>query len=184
MKTKDEILKQQLEGLFKTHFKPLSYFAFKYVNDLDSAKEIVHNVFLKIWESRDNFDWAKPAKSYLFTSVYNRSLNFIRDRKKNLSYENSGALENLSADPSYSTNIEVSELEDKIKSAINRLPVKCRQIFHLSRFENKKYSEIAETLGISVKTVETQMSKALLILRRELKEYLMILIIIFMNLKN
>ncbi len=79
-------------------------------------------------------------------------------------------------------NLETAELEEKIRKALLKLPEKCREVFELSRFEGKKYTEIATQLNISVKTVETQMSKALHILKTELKDYLAIML--FLLLKN
>jgi RNA polymerase sigma-70 factor, ECF subfamily len=176
------ILKKKFEALFREHFTGMCYFARKYTGDLDSAREIVHTVFIRVWENRSEFDWDKPVKSYLFTSVYNRSMNFIRDNRKFLHHEDA-SLQTLVVDESaYSDQLETAELEERIRKALLKLPEKCREIFELSRFEGKKYSEIAAQLNISVKTVETQMSKALLILKTELKDYLAI--ILFLLLKN
>jgi RNA polymerase sigma-70 factor (ECF subfamily) len=182
LSSQDDILKKKFEGLFREHFTGLCYFARKYTGDLDSAREIVHTVFIKVWENRSEFDWNKPVKSYLFTSVYNRSMNYIRDNKKFLNHEDA-SLQNLVADESaYSDHLETAELEEKIRMSLLKLPEKCREVFELSRFEGKKYSEIAIQLNISVKTVETQMSKALQILKVELKDYLALML--FILLKN
>jgi RNA polymerase sigma-70 factor (ECF subfamily) len=82
---------------------------------------------------------------------------------------------------SYTDTIEVAELESKIKSAIQKLPEKCREVFEMNRFEGKKYAEIAEQLNISVKTVEAQMSKALKIMKEELKDYIYLLILFLLK---
>ena len=168
---------KKYEEIFRTYFSSLCYFAQKYIQDLDSSKEIVHKIFVAIWEKRDEFDFDKSAKSYLFTSVYNRCMNFIRDQKKFVSAEiidsdtfNDGNIVN-------SDHLEAAELESHIWKAINTLPEKCKEIFMLNRFEGKKYGEIADSLGISLKTVETQMSKALRVLRDNLKDYIQILLI-------
>ncbi len=168
--------------MFRTYFSSLSYFAQKYISDLDTCKEIVHNVFINIWEKREEFDFEKPAKSYLFTSVYNRCMNFIRDNKKFKTDVELEEINNISDLSQHSETIEAAELESKIWKVINSLPEKCREVFVLNRFEDKKYSEIAEHLNISVKTVETQMSKALKTLREHLKDYLHLLL--FILLKN
>jgi RNA polymerase sigma-70 factor (ECF subfamily) len=97
----------------------------KYTGDLDASKEIVHSVFIRIWESRTEFDWDKPAKSYLFTSVYNRSLNYIRDNKR-LIRQDEAARHNLVVDDAVYTNeLETAELESRIKVALQHLPEKC-----------------------------------------------------------
>jgi RNA polymerase sigma-70 factor, ECF subfamily len=175
------ILKHKFEVLFREHFTGLCYFARKYTGDLDSAREIVHTVFIRIWENRSEFDWDRPAKSYLFTSVYNRSMNLIRNNKKFLSHETASDQKLVVDEAVYSDNLETAELEGRIKLALQRLPGKCREIFELSRFEGKKYTEIASDLNISVKTVETQMSKALYILREELRDYLTVLVVLLLK---
>jgi RNA polymerase sigma-70 factor (ECF subfamily) len=177
----DHILKQKFERLFREHFTGLCYFAQKYLGDLDSSKEIVHNVFIKVWEGRNEFDWEKPAKSYLFTSVYNRSMNFIRDNKKFVDNEGIHTSDSPNEPGEFHDIMEVSELEGKINKAIDKLPEKCREVFKLNRFEGKKYAEIAEKLNISVKTVETQMSKALKVLKEDLKDYIYLFLLFILK---
>jgi RNA polymerase sigma-70 factor (ECF subfamily) len=169
--TLEDKVSKKYEEMFRTYFSSLCYFAQKYIQDLDASKEIVHKIFVAIWENRASFDFDKPAKSYLFTSVYNRCMNYIRDRKKFTTTENLETQDISEGGALNSDHLETAELESKIWKAINSLPEKCKEVFILNRFEGKKYGEIAEFLGISVKTVETQMSKALKVLRDNLKDY-------------
>ena len=162
----------EFERLFKEYFKSLMAFSRRILGDEDDAREVVHQVFIKLWEMRNDLDLSTSLKSYLFTSVHNRSLNVIRDRKKFSSEEvpeNPGEWD-------VSAQIEAMELEEKIREAIDGLPEKCREIFELNRFHGLRYNEIAVQLEISVKTVENQMSKALRILRNQLAKYLTILL--------
>lgn len=170
----------KFEELFRTYFTSLCYFAQKYIPDLDSSKEIVHNIFISIWEKREEFDFEKPAKSYLFTAVYNRCMNYIRDQKKFIDSESSEVM--LEKESINDDHLEAAELESRIWNVIDDLPEKCREVFILNRFEGKKYAEIADQLKISVKTVEAQMSKALRVLRDNLKDY--IHLILFILIKN
>jgi RNA polymerase sigma-70 factor (ECF subfamily) len=170
------------EELFRNHFAALCYFARKYIPDHDASKEIVHTVFVNIWEKREEFDFEKSAKSYLFTSVYNRCMNYIRDQKKFVAQDDPSIIKDGAETGVINDHLEAAELESRIWKIINSLPEKCREIFILNRFEGKKYAEIAENLNISVKTVETQMSKALKTLRDHLKDY--IHLILFIILKN
>jgi RNA polymerase sigma-70 factor (ECF subfamily) len=164
--------KSSFEKLFKTLFPSLSHFARKYVPDNDTAKEITHDVFLNLWEKRENIDSSTSLKSYLFTSVYNRCMNYIRDHRKfNRDEQIFNILEQEEQSVPYD-HLEEQELESKIIDSLNSLPPRCREIFMLNRFEGINYAEIAEKLDISVKTVETQMSKALRILREKLIDYL------------
>lgn len=171
--------KKLFEQLFRQHFNDLCNFARSYVHDDDTAKEITQNVFINLWQNKKNIDSAKSVKSYLFTSVRNRCLNHIRDNKKFRS--NILDVEISDYDTAYESDaLSVSELETKISSALDKLPERCKQVFMLNRFEDLKYKEVAEKLGISVKTVEVQMSKALKILREELKDYIYILILLYL----
>ncbi|MCK4663424.1 MAG: RNA polymerase sigma-70 factor [Bacteroidales bacterium] len=169
---------KSFEELFRLYFTPLTYFAKKYINDIETAKEIVHDVFINLWEKRDTIDLNKPVKSYLFTSVNNKCINYIRDNKK--FNHNIIELDNINNDSNWESSDKLveCELEDKINTTINSLPEKCRQIFIMNRFDNLKYKEIANKLGISIKTVEAQMSKALKVLRENLIDYITIIILI------
>lgn len=160
------------ETLFREYFTPLISFARKILGDEDDAREVVHKVFINLWEKREEIDLSTSLKSYLFTSVHNRSLNVIRDRKKFSAEE----VPDSAGEWDVSAQIESMELEEKINEALEALPEKCRQIFELNRFDGLKYSEIAAKLEISVKTVENQMSKALKILREKLMKYMTLLL--------
>ena len=168
-----------LESLFREHFTGLCQFAIGYIRDDEAAKEIVQDAFVNLWEKRHTIDLSKPVKSYLSTSVRNKCLNYLRDHKK----FSSGllALENLSNDAMFDQPDQLveSDLRGQIILAIDELPKKCREIFKMSRYHNLKYQQIADHLQISVKTVETQISKALQHMRLRLAEYLPILI--FLN---
>ncbi|MEI6172170.1 MAG: RNA polymerase sigma-70 factor [Bacteroidota bacterium] len=158
--------------LFRSHFKGLCVFAVGYVKDEEAAKEIVQDTFVSLWEKRLTIDLSRPVKSYLSTSVRNKCLNYLRDHKKFSRdlLENENLLDEMTVDQP-DTMVE-SELRDRIARAMDELPEKCREIFHMSRHRNMKYLEIADKLQISVKTVETQMSKALQHMRIRLSEYL------------
>ena len=131
--------KESFEKLFRDYFKPLVAFANKYVSDVDTAKDIVHDVFIKLWEKKFLMDLNKSPKSYLYTSVNNRSLNFIRDNKKyiqnKVSYENI----DVGGNSDFSDNITSNEIELKINQTLDKLPKKCRRVFIMSRYEDLKY---------------------------------------------
>ena len=147
----------------------------KYTRDLDEAKDIVHGVFILTWEKYDSLPSDTNYRSYLYTSVRNRCLNHLRDKRKNVSLDSAADFET-----SEIAGIETNELQLKIEQGINTLPEKCREVFELNRFEGLKYAQIADKLGISVKTVEGQMSKALSVLRVHLGDFLPFLIILWM----
>ena len=167
--------KASFEALFRNHFAGLCFFAHKYVKDFEAAKEIVQDAFLSLWEKRETIDMDRPVKSYLTMIIHNKCTNYLRDNRK--FDQNILNLENLSELPEYedSDSMVEEELKEKIDSAIEELPEKCKQVFVMNRYENLKYQEIADKLQISVKTVETQMSKALQHMRIRLAEYLSVI---------
>jgi len=175
-----ELDQGSFEKLFREYFPTLMAFAKKILVEEDDAREVVQQVFITIWEKRQEIDLSVSLKSYLFTSVHNRSLNMIRDRKKFSGAE----VPDVPGKWDVSNVIESMELEEKIMEVIGTLPEKCREVFELSRFDGLKYNEIADKLDISVKTVENQMSKALKILREKLLKYMSILLWLIMQTLN
>ena len=136
---------------------------------------------MKLWEKRDELDTNKSIKSYLYTITYNRSLNYLRDNKKFNKTE--GITESLERSENWdaSNQLIADEIQLKINKTLDNLPEKCSRIFKMSRYEELKYKEIADKLNISVKTVESQMTKALKALRENLAEYLSILLWILIS---
>lgn len=171
----EKINAQVFERLFKQYFLALVSFARKYTRDLDDAKDIVHQVFTNLWEKRDNLHLNSSLRSYLYTAVYYRSLNYIRDRKKMIREDLPDSIESMNQYINYPDFLEQEELRTEIYKALQELPDGCKKIFIASRFEGKKYQEIASEQNISIKTVESQMSKALRILRKKLSDYLVLL---------
>jgi len=165
------------ESLFKQYFEPLCAFAKSYVYDLEASKDIVQKAFINLWNNKEKIDSDKPVKSYIYTSVRNLCLNYIRDNKKFKSQilDFDTVDENLFT--AESDALEVDELQIKIDNAISALPDKSRQIFEMSRFEDLKYRQIAEKLGISVKSVEAHMTKALKALKVDLEAYIVTVIV-------
>lgn len=162
--------KKSFELLFRKYYAPLCVYARGYIKDEDDCEELVQGFFFKLWENKSKIDINSSVNSYLYSSIRNRCLNFIKHQKIRDEYQsnmqNSERIDNYNS----SNFIEV-DLIDKINKCIESLPNRRREIFILSREHGLKYKEIAEKLEISVKTVETQMGHALKDLRDKLKEY-------------
>ncbi|MEZ5017293.1 MAG: RNA polymerase sigma-70 factor [Flavipsychrobacter sp.] len=171
------------EQIFKDNFKDLHGYACSILKDSDDAEEIVQNVFFKLWEKREKIPTLNSVPAYLYRSVHNECLNSIKHNKVKADYQ-SHSLHVASNDTNTSDNTTTKELEHRIHDAINSLPEQCRTIFQLSRFEELKYREIADKLGLSVKTVENQMGKALKVMRTKLADFLPSLILVLLNLLN
>lgn len=163
---------QGFEQIFKTHYKALFAYAGVLLRDEETAEEIVQNMFMKLWEKRALITQQTSVKAYLYKSVHNDCLNFIKHQATKLKYQNYAIHTMDMLNEPASARVELSELELKIRTVLNDLPEQCRTIFQLSRFEELKYREIADQLGLSIKTVENQMSKALKILRLKLVDFI------------
>jgi RNA polymerase sigma-70 factor (ECF subfamily) len=170
------------EAIYLDHFVPLHRYAATIVNDQVIAEEMVHQVFWKLLERKEDIQIQISLKAYLYRSVHYECLNHLKHEKVKQTYTSDAKrqIEDTSSD--LLDRVQYKELERQIKLAINELPEQCRTIFQLSRFEDLKYAEIASQLGLSVKTIETQMSRALKKLRIQLSEYLPLVIWMLMNL--
>jgi RNA polymerase sigma-70 factor, ECF subfamily len=160
------------ERVFKTHFKGLHGYACSILKDEIVAEEIVQNVFFKIWERSDNLSINGSLTAYLYRAVNNESLNYLKHQKVKVAHGLFVAQRNEGSVESASGKLQLKELETRLQSALRDLPEQCRIIFQLSRFEELRYREIADQLGLSIKTVENQMGKALKILREKLSDLL------------
>jgi len=157
--------------IFREHYSWLVLSATRLLGDRSLAEEVVQDVMLELWRRRESLAVDSSPQAYLFQSTRNRSLNHIRHERVERMGEPYAAREQAVDAPAQSYVVE-EEIQIALKKAIATLPQRCREVFELSRVHNLKYSEIAQTLGISVKTVEAQMGKALRILREELRPWL------------
>lgn len=160
------------EKVFKQYFKSLQNYAYTILKDLDVAEEMVQNVFLKIWEKREKLPTDAVVSSYLYKSVYHESLNYLRHEKVKISHQQQTLYSMKEETDNASDRIKLKQLEEHLQKALNDLPQQCRTIFQMSRFDELRYREIADELGISIKTVENHMGKALRLLRLKLVEFL------------
>jgi RNA polymerase sigma-70 factor (ECF subfamily) len=157
-----------VEKYFQTCFEGLYRYAHSLLKNNDDARDAVQAVFVKLWEKRATIDEQQSVQAYLYTSVYHYCLNAKRNEKVRTAYIQS----NLT--PQYQVNDPLISRENinLITAALESLPPQCKLIFFKSRFEKKKYAEIATEMNLSVKTVEVQIGKALKILREKLSEVL------------
>jgi RNA polymerase sigma-70 factor, ECF subfamily len=160
----------QFESLFRSSYSSLVRYAKTLIKDHDTSEEIVQDLFFRLWKDRERLNIESSLNGYLYRSVHNRCLHYI---KHNIVVERH-AEEMSYREPELQENpaeiLQYKELQAKIARILERLPERCRQIFYMSRFEGLKYSEIAEKLSVSVKTVESNMGKALKEFRKELTE--------------
>lgn len=177
---------KDLENFFKENFKSMcAYCQMKFNFDIDLSKEMVQTGFIKLWESRNQLTANLSLKSYLYQIITNNCLDTIRHEGVKTRYEMH--VKQASSHPAFntiSTLADLDELRSTIDKAVYSLPAQMRTIFELSRYEGMKYVQIAEFLNISIKTVETQMSRALVKLRQKLADRLIIFFFIVFACKN
>lgn len=166
-------------SLFREYYVSLCSYSRRYVGRKDIAEEIVSGTFLKIWETRSTLQINTSVKAYLFQAVCNNSLNYLRKLKKEQTlyeYFQETSSENIGfaviAEEIEEQSLTMESINEKIEEAVSQLPGQQQKAFRLKRFEGKKTKEVAEIMGLSVKTIEMHLSKATLNLRKNLKDYL------------
>jgi RNA polymerase sigma-70 factor (ECF subfamily) len=149
------------EILFKRYYKELCYFSVKYVNNMAISEEIVSGMMSGLWEKRRQLDIKQSFKGYLYISIKNASLNYLKSQYARQQFLSEGEIPAVQAADHSSDSIEYQQLEEIIKNGIEALPPRCRIIFTLSRQAGMSYEEISSELGLSKKTVKAQMGIAL-----------------------
>ncbi|MFV0591705.1 MAG: RNA polymerase sigma-70 factor [Draconibacterium sp.] len=169
---------QEFELIFADNYERIVGFCIQFIPDREEAKNIAQQAFIKLWLNREDVNTCNGICAFLFTAARSECLNFLRHQKYKQQYQdqqikekerqlNQEILESFQFE-----RLEFIELEEMINTALQKLPERCRQVFEKSRFEGKKNREIAEELDIALKSVESNITRAIKILRSELKEVL------------
>jgi RNA polymerase sigma-70 factor (ECF subfamily) len=159
------------EALFHTYYRGLFGYARNLIRSEEVAEEVVQDVFYNVWKNRESLRITRSWQSYLYRSVYNNSMMYLRKTRREYAMEEGNFPEPEGTSPDPSQEIQFREMSDLVSLTIEEMPERTREIFLLNRQEGMKYREIAERLSISVKTVEANMGKALRTLRESLEKY-------------
>jgi len=156
------------KAIYDLYYFPLHKYALTFLHDSELAQELVHEAFLIIWDRREMLNEDFNVKAYLYKSIHNQALNYIRHNKVVANYFAETILTN-----NHKTKISLPEpfVKKAISDAIDKLPKRLKQIFILSRIEGFKHKEISKKLAISEKTVEVHIRNARIILRKKLKSF-------------
>lgn len=160
------------EAAFREHYAGLCDYVDSYVRSPEVAHDLVQDLFVNLWDRCDAGDAPPLNAAYLYTSARNRALKHLRHRRVVSAWAESSAHETLRTGDEADHDVRTREVEQAIHVAIDKLPERCREVFLLSRQQHLSYAAIADALGISIKTVETQMWRALKSLRTSLAPYL------------
>ena len=165
--------------LFSEYYVPLCIYASRFTRDKPSAEEIVHETFVKLWEHREHIGINESVSGYLYKSVQNNALNYLKRLQIKNKYDEAYFQNLKNAEEFFTISQETGqsvllakELESKIIDAVEALPDQCKEIFKLSRYAGLKNQEIADKKKITINTVQKQISIALEKLRKELSSYL------------
>lgn len=161
---------RQFESLFRSSYVSLVRYARTLVKDQDAAEEIVQDLFYRLWRNKEKLEIESSLNGYLYRAVHNLCLHYIDHNLVVERYAREMAFRTEESPESPADIVSYRELQAKIARILERLPEKCGKIFCMSRFEGLKYSEIAERLSVSVKTVEANMGRALKEFRKALAE--------------
>ncbi len=165
------------DEIYTSFLHKVQFYANSYLHDNEAAKNVTQEVFVYIWENRDIIDFERDPLPYILVLTRNRCLNFLRRNKVERRFQEFSKSKDKES-LNYLTLLESSErlyskdVENILNSAMSKMSESVRATFYLNRFENMKYKEIAEKLGVSVKTVEFRIMSALKILRIKFKDYL------------
>ena len=162
---------EAFEALFRAFCQPLIDFACRYVRDTAVAEGLVQDVFVAIWSNRSQLNPALNVKSYLYTAVKNQALKHLRHLDVERRSEGEVAL-TFPRQKTPEDERRAEEIATAVHQAVDALPEKTRMVFSMNRFDHLTYAEIAQIQGISIKTVETQMGRALKFLRDRLADLL------------
>ncbi|MFT4565617.1 MAG: RNA polymerase sigma-70 factor (ECF subfamily) [Saprospiraceae bacterium] len=157
--------------LFDRFFDYLCSIVYRVIHDYEASRDVVQDLFFDLWKKRESIKIKTALRPYLRRAAVNRGLNYLKKQKMVFSQDENAAIDLPADEVSGQLHLEHEELEQRIFSAIDGLPPKCKIIFSMSRFESMSYQEIATNLGISIKTVENQISKALKILHHEVHHH-------------
>lgn len=167
---------EAFRSLFFQFFSALCVFAHRYVDSWETCEDLVQDTFFKIWKNRKNIEISTSSRNFLVTSVRNNCVDYLRRKETEYNWH----IKELERKQDYLQEDLYStiELEQILNSALAKLPENIRIVFEKNRFEGETYTQIAQKQGISVKTVEAYMSKALKHLRHELKDYLSLVLLL------
>jgi RNA polymerase sigma-70 factor (ECF subfamily) len=160
----------QFESLFRSSYVSLVRYAKTLIKDHDTAEEIVQDLFFKLWQDKEKLKIESSLNGYLFRSVHNRCLHYIEHSRVVERHAAEILQQQTDTQESPSDILNYKELQEKIATILERLPDRCGKIFTMNRFEGLKYTEIAEKLSVSIKTVEANMGRALKEFRKELTQ--------------
>lgn len=158
-----------LESMFTAFYPVLAAYCNKYLNDRETVRDIIQDIFLKVWENRQNVDFSTPLHSYLLKLAHNSCMNYLQRLKTEKKYLHDATIQLLEMEAQYDDlfdQLAADAMQERIDQVVEGLPAQCRDVFRKSRYKGMSHQDIARELNISVRTVETQIYRALKTLKK------------------
>jgi RNA polymerase sigma-70 factor (ECF subfamily) len=160
------------ENVFRDFYTPLYFYALSITGNTANAEDIVQDLFYTLWKDREKINIVHSLKSYLYKAVRNRALQFMDKQKTRKTHNDQIAISHTEGtDINPQSLLEYKELDLRLQNVMKKMPERRLHIFRLHRFEGKKYAEIADSLKLSIKTVEAEMTKTLKLFSKEIERY-------------
>lgn len=159
---------ESFECLFKKYYQPLTRFAWRYVSSKAIAEELVQELFTNLWEKRKDLDTTGSIRPYLYKSVRNLSINHLNHQEVKNRYDKQWTSQRENSEIKFHDEIREEQIRNAITTAIEELPPRSKITYKLHRYDGLTYAEIADVMEVSVKTVESQMTRTLKLLRERL----------------
>lgn len=168
------------DSIYAVFNSGLQNFIFTLIKTETDTEDLVHEVFVRVWENRDKLRNAASFDSYLFTIAYNATISFLREKAKSTAYvDYIKSIQTPEDEPDFTEGLNREEIDEKINLLIEKMPPRQREVFEMRHTRNLSYKEIARALNISVNTVENHLAKAHKHLREDLgKDHLPVLLLI------
>ena len=165
--------------IFTRYYQNLVHFSFTYTRNPAISEEIVQDVFLKLWENRSALSIQTSLKSYLLKIVQNKSIDWVRHLNIRENYASFVLDHPVLSENDTENYVLHADLQSAFKKALNKLPAVYAEAYKMNRIETLSYAEIAGRLGVSVRTIEVRIGKALILLHEELKDYLFTVLVFY-----
>ena len=153
---------------FNSCYKPLYFFASRYVKDVHAAEDIITESFIKLWDKREIFETEAGIKAYLYKTVYNASIRWLQNQQRKTFHLSSYTKQNDITEQPYLNNIIKAETISNLLKAITHLPSQCRTVFTKLFIEGKSVSETAQEMNLTISTIKNQKARGLKLLKPKL----------------
>lgn len=173
---------ESFDFLFNKYYKDLVHFCNVFLKDQSNSEDIVQDIFFRLWENREKLSIESSLKSYLMTAAKNNCFEELKHQEVVRTHQDYVMSRNDIIDYDTEHYLLYSELNERLQDAMQKLPEDMRSIFEMNRFGNLKYREIAEKMNVSVRTVESKISKTLELLRKQLTVFYDLILIFIINL--